>query len=79
MAQAAQRTTANHVLMNCPACHQPIVARVAMDLIMGAIQEAPGHADAATVPVTATIKGLTVTHDCIPQNTRNPHPERTTP
>lgn len=79
MAEMPSRTAATKRLMDCPACHQPIQARLAMDLEVADLQQSPGGQDHATVVANISLVGLSVSHDCTPKTTRNTHPERTTP
>ena len=84
---AISRTTTTKTLMDCPACHRPIVANMTLDLTLGAVNPSPGAGTPATVEAVASLVGLSIQHDCTPvTSTRDPHahptrptPERTMP
>jgi hypothetical protein len=76
MAEMPTRTSATKKLMDCPACHNPVVARMAMDLHLGALEPSPGGSEPASVEATVSLVGLSIQHDCTPTIPRN---ERTAP
>lgn len=59
-------TTATHPLMNCPACGQPINARMTMTVAL----DLDGERLDQRIDASVRLTGLSVQHDCNPKATR---------
>ena len=53
-------TSVQKAFADCPACKKPIIATIQLDL-------ETGEWDGETLPVTTTIAGARIQHNCIPR------------
>lgn len=62
-AKPAATTSVRKPLIDCPACGKEIIATLSLDMKLGELE-------GMSVPVTATVSGLRVDHDCTPRTIR---------